>query len=146
MTSKIWVEGCKYSAIVGTIFGLLLPGLPLLAAPSAIGENLSSTSSGNLLIAQATSLCVGNDKIYEHFSTATYEISICQDEYEVNYLVYVNKKSSDDSNVLIGVTMGDGTYRAKEVTVNGTTFLYSVGSSFQVTTEDGEMVVSEKTF
>ncbi|MEG4408095.1 hypothetical protein [Microcoleus sp. MON2_D5] len=145
MTSKIWVEGCKYSAIVGTIFGLLLPGLPLLAAPSASGENFSSTSSGSLLIAQTTSLCVKGHREHKHFSTASYEISICQDESRDWYLTYADSNNANNYEFVSGVsTNDDGTYyAAAKVTDDGTTFVYSVGDYFEIRQNDKVILIEE---
>ncbi len=72
MTSNFWLKGCKFSAVVGTTLGLLMPALPLLAvAPSSnLAEDSSFAQSGELLIAQSG---CSRATMIEQFTTDTYK-------------------------------------------------------------------------
>lgn len=142
MTSKIWVESCKYSAVVGTIFGLLLPGLPLLAAPSS---TLAWDLPDETQISQTGTLCPDEESSVAEYMTENYGISICQDAD--GNLYYMDYNSGNQmSNTLYDVTTTrDGDYIVTTYDEVGDELVYTVGDYFRVT-NNGDQVVYEKTY
>jgi hypothetical protein len=146
MTSKIWLNNWKISAVVGTIFGVLLPGLPLLAAPiSGLVDNSSFAPSKDLLIAQSDTLCVPEDISIAEYVTENYIISICEDEAGSLYYVDYNLGNEMSNRFYDVTTTRDGDYIVTTYDNDGSELVYTVGDYFRLT-NNGDQVVYEETY
>ncbi|AFY81660.1 hypothetical protein [Oscillatoria acuminata] len=144
MSSKFWLKGCKFSAVVGTTLGLLMPGLPLLAvAPSSnIVEDASFAQSGELLIAQSG---CSRATMREQFRTDTYNVFICEDGDGDYFYQGINRSNGDLINVY-GVTFTDsGYYMVTTYDDYGNEYTYMVGDALMVY-ENGEQIWYEPTY
>lgn len=146
MISKFWIKSCKFSSIVGMTFGLLMPGLPLLAvAPSSgIVEDSSFTASGDLLIAQNDpTYCHDGDESVDEYITENYEISICLGSDQTMYYVDHNLRNNVSNTFPHVTTTRDGEYIVTTSDQDGNELEYTVGEYFRVT-NNGDQVVNEK--
>ena len=145
MTSQIWVKGYKLSAVIGTVFGLLLPGLPLLATPSDIVEKSSSATSGDLLIAQTLTPCLEGDREYDSFRTQNREISICQTPSKEWYIGLLDSNGEDTYHFVNDVKLfDDGSYRATDINDDGNEYIYYVGvNEFRIVHDDQILTIEE---
>ncbi|MBW4679691.1 MAG: hypothetical protein KME19_06200 [Microcoleus vaginatus WJT46-NPBG5] len=145
MTSKLWAKSCKFSSTVGMTLGLLMPGLPLLAAApsSGIVDNSSFTPSGDLLIAQNPTLCTDGDVSVDEYTTENYSISICLGDDQTMYYVDFNHGNNMTNTLYDVTTTRDGEYIATDHDQQGNKLVYTVGEYFRVT-NNGDQVVYEK--
>lgn len=142
MTSKFWIKGCKFSSVVSMTFGLLMPGLPLLAATpfSNLAEDSSSASSEELLIAQESCTAV------EQFSTDSYLIEIYSCNGEISYLDSTNLYNGVTTSVYdIMVNTSEYYYEGTTYDEDGNELTYIVGDYLQIF-NNGDQIVYEQAF
>ena len=145
MTSQIWVKGYKLSTVLGTVFGLLLPGLPLLAMPSGIVENSSSATSGDLLIAQRFTRCLEGDNLFQELETEKRKISLCIHDPEGGFYIGIFDKNDDDTyhHIFDATITDDASYQVTEIDDDGNEYVYYVNDDVLKITRNGEEVETE---